>query len=69
MKRSTIAIAAIAVASALCAPLAQAKDLTGGVFERRAQEALKKGVDQLRRFLQRTQGMHTLSIYDFRKPE
>ena len=67
MKRSTIAIAVIA--AALCAPLAQAKDLTGGVFERRAQEALKKGVDHLRWFLQRTQGMHTLSIYDFRKPE
>jgi len=67
MKRITLTAAAIAFT--LCAPLAHAQDVTAGVFETRAQEALKKGVDHLRLYLQRTRMMHTLSIYDFRLPE
>lgn len=67
MKRTILA--AIAASFALCAPLAHAQDVSAGVYEMRAQEALKKGVDHLRWYLQRTRSMHTLSIYDFRLPE
>jgi len=66
MNRKMLVAAAIATGLAISLPAAQAQSLP--TPERRAQEAAKKGVDNLRRFIHRTRMIYMLNIYAFRVP-